>query len=277
MSNMTTSDTRIRRSDITTGMIVPFVLLTFGVTWGITAVLLFAPQLVPAFLGPMEVTNPVYIAAVWAPGLVAIALVLTQTGFTGIRRYFGRLFHLNVPWQWWAFVLLALPAIKVIGAILNGAPFSEWLVLQPFGQVLGISLFMLFLGPFEEFGWRGFLLPLMQRVMTPALAGLIIGLLWAVWHIPAFFLDGAPHTAWSMAPFIIGVTSIGIIMAVAYNKTGGNLLFPILIHWQLNIAFWPEAQPWENYLNLALAVILLWVHRDVMFSRDKGLTQVVPD
>jgi hypothetical protein len=66
-------------------------------------------------------------------------------------------------------------------------------------------------------------------------------------------------------------------MAVAYNKTNGNLLFPILLHWQLNIAFWPEAQPWENYLNLGLAVLLLWVHRDVMFSHDKGLTMVVPD
>ena len=159
---------------------------------------------------------------------------------------------------------------------MNGAPVSEWLNLQPFWQVLGISIFMLFLGPVEEFGWRGFLLPLMQRIMTPALAGLIIGLLWAVWHIPAFYLDGTPHTAWSMFPFIIGVTSVGVVMAVVYNKTHGNLLFPILIHWQLNIQFWPEAQPWENYLNLALALLLLWVHRDVMFGRDKGLTQVVP-
>jgi hypothetical protein len=66
-------------------------------------------------------------------------------------------------------------------------------------------------------------------------------------------------------------------MAVAYNKTKGNLLFPILLHWQLNIAFWPEAQPWENYINLVLAVVLRWVHRDVMFNRDEGLTTVVPD
>ena len=112
--------------------------------------------------------------------------------------------------------------------------------------------------------------------MAPALAGLIIGLLWSVWHIPAFYLDGAPQTASSMVPFIIGVTSVGVVMAVVYNKTNGNLLFPILIHWQLNIAFWPEAQPWENYLNLVLALFFLWVHRDVMFSRDMGLTHVVP-
>lgn len=64
-------------------------------------------------------------------------------------------------------------------------------------------------------------------------------------------------------------------MAVVYNKTGGNLLLPILTHWQLNIAFWPEAPPW-SYLSLALALVLLWMHRGVMFDHKQGLTQVVP-
>lgn len=267
---------QIHARDVATSAIVPFVLLTFAVTWGIMLLFIFFPQFVPAFFGPMGVTHPLYLLAVWTPGLVAMTLITLSTGFVGLRRYFSRLFHVNAAWSWWAFVILALPLMKIAGAILNGTPISGWLNLQPFWGILGISVFMLFLGPVEEFGWRGFVLPLMQRIMTPALAGLIIGLFWSVWHIPAFFLDGTPHTAWSMMPFIIGVTSVGVVMAVVYNKTGGNLLFPILIHWQLNIEFWPEAQPWENYLNLALAVVLLWVHRDVMFSRDKGLTEVVP-
>lgn len=263
-------------SDLTTQTIWTFVGLTFALTWGLVVILMAFPDTVTTYFGPLSITNPLYICAVWAPALVAILLIILQTGFAGLRRYLGRLVTHNVPWTWWAFVLLGLPAIKIIGASLNGTPVSGWLNLQPFGQMLGISLFMLFLGPVEEFGWRGCLLPLMQRTMTPALAGLIVGLLWAVWHIPAFFLDGAPHTAWSMLPFIVGVTSVGVIMAIVYNKTHGNLALPILIHWQLNIAFWPEAQPWENYLTCALAVLLLWVHRDVMFARDKGLTVVVP-
>jgi hypothetical protein len=55
------------------------------------------------------------------------------------------------------------------------------------------------------------------------------------------------------------------------------LLFAILIHWQLNIAFWPEAQPWENYLNLILAVVLVWIHRDVMLHGHKAETTIVPE
>jgi membrane protease YdiL (CAAX protease family) len=262
--------------DVATRNIIPFLLGSFGISWGCILLLLSPPQGMPAILTAQGVTNPLYVIGVWSPGLVAMALILWAAGLGGLRRYFGRLFEVGVPWQWWAFVLLGLPAVKIAGAILNGTPFQGWLVVHPFNQILGITLFMLFLGPVEEFGWRGFLLPLMQRIMTPALAGLVIGFLWAVWHIPAFFLEGAPQTAWSILPFIIGVTAAGVIMAVAYNKTKGNLLFPVLLHWQLNIAFWPEAQPWENYLYVVLAVLLLWIHREVMFSRDMGLTVVVP-
>jgi membrane protease YdiL (CAAX protease family) len=181
-----------------------------------------------------------------------------------------------VPLAWWAFVLLALPALKMTGALLNGTPITGLLNLSPFMDILSMSVFMLFLGPVEEFGWRGVALPLMQRLTAPVWAGMIVGFVWAFWHLPAFFFGGTPQSAWAILPFLIGVTAIGVVMAVVYNKTGGNLLLPILIHWQLNIAFWPEAQPWENYLSVALALVLLWVHRDVMFARDKGLTEVVP-
>ncbi len=52
------------RSDVNTRSIVSFALPTFGITWGVVAILLIAQQLIPAFLGPMGVTNPVYILAV---------------------------------------------------------------------------------------------------------------------------------------------------------------------------------------------------------------------
>jgi uncharacterized protein len=203
-------------------------------------------------------------------------LVVVTTGPSGLCRFFGRLFDASVPRAWWAFVLLALPALKMTGALLNGTPITGLLNLSPFGEILSMSVFMLFLGPVEEFGWRGVALPLMQRLTAPVWAGVIVGFIWAFWHLPAFFVGGTPQSACAVLPFLLGVTAIAEVMAVVYNKTGGNLLFPILTHWQLNIAFWPEAQPWENYLGMALALVLLWVHRDVMFARDKGLTEVVP-
>jgi len=271
-STWTPSGTR----DLGVWHLTPFFLLTFALTWGLGMALVVLPDQITAIFGELSVTNPLYLIMTWSPGLVGMLLVFMVTGPSGLRRFFGRLFSLSVPLAWWAFVLLALPALKMTGALLNGTPITGLLNLNPFGEILTMSVFMLFLGPVEEFGWRGVALPLMQRLTAPVWAGLIVGLVWAFWHLPAFFVGGTPQSAWALVPFLFGVTAIGVIMAVVYNKTGGNLLFPILTHWQLNIAFWPEAQPWENYLSVALALVLLWVHRDVMFDRDKGLTEVVP-
>lgn len=265
-----------RDRDLTVGDIGPFLLLTFALSWGLIALLIAWPEKVEAVLGEIGVTNPAYLLAVWAPALVAFGLILRRSGGAGLRRFLGRLSPRGVSPGWWAFAILGLPLVKIAGAILNGVPLDELLVVSPFHEVLLISLFMLTLGPIEEFGWRGTLLPLTQRLTAPVWAGLVVGFVWAIWHIPAFYLGGAPHTAWSLLPFLIGVTAVGVVMAVVYSSTGGSLLPAVVIHWQLNIAFWPEAQPWENYLNVLLAVVLVWANSDIMFSRSRAETVVVP-
>ncbi len=240
------------------------------------ALMILQGDLMASLFGELGVTHPVYILAVWSPAIVAFTLVLLHAGPGGARRFLGRLSPRGIAPAWWALAFLALPLVKIFSAMLNGTPFSQLLVLQPFGEVLLVTAFMLVLGPVEEFGWRGLMLPLLQRAVAPVWAGLIVGFAWAIWHIPAFYLGGTPHTAWALAPFVIGVTAVGVVMAVVYNRTGGNLLLPIVIHWQLNVAFWPEAQPWENYLNVALAIVLVWAHRDLMFSRRRAEHIVVP-
>jgi uncharacterized protein len=277
----TVSDTEVdpipdRSLDLTVGDIIPFLVLTFALSWGLIALMIAWPETVEAILGEMGLTNPAYLLAVWAPGLVAFALILRRSGSAGLRRYMGRLSPRGVSPAWWALAIFGLPLAKIAGAILNGVPISELLVLSPFREVLLISLFMLILGPVEEFGWRGTLLPLLQRLIAPVWAGLVVGVTWALWHIPAFYLGGAPHTTWSLLPFLIGVTAVGVVMAVVYNRTGGSILPAVVIHWQLNIAFWPEAQPWENYLYALLAVVLVAANSYVMLSRSRGETIVVP-
>lgn len=262
--------------DIATRAVIPFVLLTFGITWGLMALMIFNGDQMESLFGELGVTHPAYVLAVWSPAVVAFTLVLRHAGTGGLQRFLGRLSLRGVAPAWWALAFLALPLVKILSAILNGTAFNELLVLEPLGEVLLVTGFMLVLGPVEEFGWRGLMLPLLQRALAPVWAGLIVGFAWAIWHIPAFFLGGTPHTAWSLAPFVIGVTAVGVVMAVVYNCTRGNLMLPIVIHWQLNVAFWPEAQPWENYLNVALAVALVWMHRDTMFSRLRAETTVVP-
>lgn len=80
----------------------------------------------------------------------------------------------------------------------------------------------------EEFGWRGFLLPRLQKKFHPVFSAVIVGVIWTFWHLPMFFISGTGYNDFLvyMAETII----LSIEITWIYNKTNGSLLFPILIH-----------------------------------------------
>ena len=63
-----------RSRDLTVDDIVPFLLLTFALSWGLVALMIAWPERVEAILGEIGLTNPAYLLAVWAPAPVAFAL-----------------------------------------------------------------------------------------------------------------------------------------------------------------------------------------------------------
>jgi CAAX protease family protein len=72
-------------------------------------------------------------------------------------------------------------------------------------QALAVTLFI---GPIEEFSWRGLAMPLLQRRMAPLWAGMLLGVIWSIWHLPAFLLSGTSQSAWSFAPYLVSVVAI---------------------------------------------------------------------
>lgn len=98
-------------------------------------------------------------------------------------------------------------------------------------------------GPFpEEIGWRGFALPRMQKRFGPLRATLLLGLLWACWHLPQFLTSaqhGGPGThfntfAANFPIFTVGCIAISIILTWIYNKKQGNLFSVMLVHTSIN-------------------------------------------
>lgn len=148
-------------------------------------------------------------------------------------------------------------------------PFSPW------SQVLPALALALFLGPIEEFGWRGLALPLLQRRFAPFWAGLILGVIWAVWHIPSFLMSGMPQSTWSIGPYFLGIVAISVILTPFFNAARGSLLVAVLYHFQMMNPIFPDAQPWDNLLWIGVAVIVVWLNRRTMFQRGAGVTGVL--
>ena len=257
-----------------TKALVPFLAITFGLTWGIAAVLIFFTDQVVAIFGEINSSNPLYILAVYSPAFAGIFLVWRHYGLKGLGSFFRRLTLWHMTRSWWVFLLLGIPAIKYLGAALNGTlsefPFSPWYLVLP-----AIAHYF-FLGPLEEFGWRGVALPLLQRKMAPIWAGLIVGITVAIWHIPGFLLGGGVvYGSWDIVPFFAGVVAIYVILTPMFNSARGSLLIAYLFHFQMMNPIIPDGQPWENYIFAIVAVVIVVLNRRTMFKKGTGVIEVL--
>ncbi len=257
-----------------TRALTPFLVITFALTWGLAAVaIMFADQVVAIF-GEFGLTNPLVILAIYAPGIAGVLVVGWYLGWKGLGNFFRRLTLWRAPLIWWLFLVLGIPAVVYTGAIIKGTindpfPFSPWYEALP---ALALALF---LGPIEEFGWRGLALPLLQRRFAPFWAGLILGCIWALWHVPSFLISGMPQQAWSAGPYFLGIIAISIILTPLFNASGGSLLIAVLYHFQMMNPIWPDAQPYDNFLFVILAIVIVWLNRRTMFQRGSGVTEVL--
>lgn len=255
--------------------LVPFFTLSFGLSWGLAALLIAFPDTIQALFGEVSYTNPLFILAVYAPSIAGVLLVWRHYGVQGLGPFFRRLTLWRMPVPWWVFLIAGIPALFYLGAALKGTltdpfPFDPWI------GVLPALLPALLIGPIgEEFGWRGVALPLLQRRFSPFWAGLILGAIWSLWHVPAFLLSGTPQSNWSMPAFLIGGVMLSIIFTSLFNAARGSLLIPVLLHFQLNSPLWPDAQPWDTLTFGLAAVVIVWLDRRAMFTRERSTTDVV--
>ncbi len=251
-----------------------FLAITFGLTWGLAALFLLFPEPFTALFGEPGLSNPLVILAIYSPGIAGVLLVWRHYGLGGLGRFFRRLGMVRMPAGWWLFILAGIPAVVYSGALLKGS-LSDPFPFSPWSQALPALAFALVLGPIEEFGWRGVALPLLQRRLAPVWAGLVLGLVWALWHVPTFLMSGMPQSSWDVVPYFLGIIAISVILTPLFNAARGSLLIAVLYHFQMMNPIFPDAQPYDNFLFIGLAVVIVILNRARMFQRGAGVTEVL--
>lgn len=267
------------RSDVVrvpSAALFPFVLITFAITWGIVGFYVVRPDTAVAWFGEISGSHPTFFLATWGPAFAAFFVVLTYGGVAGMKAFLSRLALWRCSISWAAFLLIGVPLAFVAGAWVKGTPTGDLFAFVSVEATLGAMLVMLFLGPIEEFGWRGVAQPILQRHMAPLWAGLLIGAAWGLWHIPAFYLSGTVQSGWSFTPFFIGNVSLAVIVTPLFNSTRGSILLPALFHFQLINPLWPDAQPYDTYFFVLIAVAIVGLNRATMFAKTDAVTAVIP-
>ncbi|MPQ94879.1 CPBP family intramembrane glutamic endopeptidase [Thioclava sp. JE_KL1] len=256
--------------------LLAFLALTFAITWGVIGSYIFWPDAMAARFGQISGAHPLFFLATWAPAIAAFTVVVASAGLGGLRGFLSRLLIWRCPAPWWGFILLVIPLVFMAGSLIKGGPLLAPMPPEGVGAMVSVMFMMLLLGPIEEFGWRGVAQPLLQRHVAPFWAGVLIGAIWGVWHLPAFYLAGVVFAQWSFLPFFIGNITLAVLVTPIFNAARGSLLLPMLFHWQLINPFWPDAQPWDTWILVGVAAIVVWWKRDMMFTREGAVTEVIP-
>ncbi|MGA2505373.1 MAG: CPBP family intramembrane glutamic endopeptidase [Anaerolineales bacterium] len=162
------------------------------------------------------------------------------SGRAGLQELWSRITRWRVDWRYGAFAVLSPVALFAIAAVILRMVQGTWPDLHLLGQAnylpyLGWGVLPLWLVTFgfgEEIGWRGFALPRLQKKMSVSKATLILGLLWCLWHVPAFFYhETYKGMGWIvLLGFFFGVLCGAVLFTWLYNGTGGSILMVAVWH-----------------------------------------------
>jgi membrane protease YdiL (CAAX protease family) len=173
------------------------------------------------------------------PSLSAFIMTAATEGRVGIRRLLRRIVLWRVGLRWYLFALVGVPMVMALGTLIVPGAMASLLALGP-GYVPTYLIWFVIIaiigGPlFEEIGWRGFALPRLQLLHGPLLGSFILGLLWALWHLPEFLVpvwanSSGGNSFLDIVRFVIIAISFAIVITWVFNNTKASVLLAILVH-----------------------------------------------
>ena len=254
----------------------PFLMIAFGLAWGILGLFIFLPDPMNRIFGELSARHPLFYLAVYAPAIAAFIIVMRHGGTVGFKRYVARVMLWRCSPIWYLFLIVGIPLLFLAGAAWKGSLATAPVDLSSPGALLAAMAFAMVLGPVEEFGWRGLALPLLQRKAAPIWAGLILGSVWGAWHLPAFLLNGTQQSDWSFSAFFVGCIALSIIVTALFNASRGSILLSAFFHFAVMNPMLPDAQPYDTVLLAVVAVMIMGFNRRGMFTRQGAVTEVMP-
>ncbi|MFJ9212401.1 lysostaphin resistance A-like protein [Streptomyces sp. NPDC102264] len=251
-----------------------FFAVTFTTTW--------AFWLTAIALGGSPTSSPTavpYLLGGFGPVFGAIAVRVRRTRRRGPVPARTVKVRQGIRLFWALPLLVAASATVVAGALLADfvgsaevSPTEGRELISTVGGVVPFFVSMLIAGPLsEEPGWRGTAYPRLRASMSRLQAGLLLGAVWAVWHLPLFFIDGTVQAefgliSWSGLMFSLSVVPVALLTGYAYERAG--VVASIAVHFGFNATMAvltvdsPVTQAFILAVQVVLAVALLATGRD---------------
>ena len=235
--------------------IIFFLLVCFGWSWFFWIVEIVAG--IKLYAGP------------WGPLVAAFAVKWRREGKSGILGLLSSAVIYKGTKKWLFPVLLIMPVAAGLSYLLTGMAGEEIPISKAFSRpwiILTNFIYILFLGgPLqEEFGWRGFLLPALQKKYNALSSSVLLGIIWAIWHFPLNFTPdnaGPQYIAavQMLAGSVIMMILLSVIFTWIYNNTEGSILMALLLHTMLNLSAYVIFPVFETKTGPGLFMLILLI------------------
>jgi membrane protease YdiL (CAAX protease family) len=217
---------------------------------------------------PLPINLPASALMFINPVVAAVILSYGQSGGNGVRELFKTTFDYQKTKNklWYLPTLLLMPVIMALSFVivrLTGLPLPEPEI--PWGLVPVFFLIFLVAAIGEELGWMGFAVGPVQQRWGAFGAGLILGIVWAVWHAIPFIQTG--NTAGWIVWHSLNTVALRIIILWLFNNMGSSVFSAILFHDMINVSefLFPNFGSHYNPLVTALVtwlvvtiILLIW-------------------
>ena len=237
--------------------LVSFFVLAYGFSWASWIPMAIITQAATQTIGLV-----LMIIGSFGPALSAVIVISVTEGISGIKELTKRIFKWRLSPIWYL-LTLSIPVIVALVSymlyITAGGETQELADLQPWYNYFPALLYVFFLGGGqEEPGWRGFALPRLQTRYGALAASIILGVLWALWHSPLFFIPGSTQSALPVLEYLLHTVVLSIVLTWIYNSTRGSILLAMLFHAGSNaIANWIPISATEGLISQFIAVVII--------------------
>lgn len=193
------------------------------------------------------------------PALVASAMILRNAGSAALASIWARIFDVDriAGYRWWALALLTMPA-ATIGTFYLVRALDLPLPANPVVDVsaLPIAFAAYFAAAaIEEVGWTGYCTEPLQARYGILGSGLIIGVVWAIWHVVPWFVIQGHAADWVVGQALLTVL-MRVVMVNLYVYGGKSLFLATLFHATINVSYSMFPNDGSHYDPVVLFIVL---------------------
>ncbi len=241
--------------------IFAFVVLAFGWSWSIG----FAATQVQARFPALS--TALMMVSGFGPSLAGLAVVAAFSTRQGFQDWLARCLNWRVGWRWFAVPFVLPPAVMLLALAIHSAMGGAMPAMTAAAHIpmaiANFGLVLLIGGPLgEEFGWRGYTMPVIAEKLGWPAASLIIGTIWGLWHLPLFFLAATAQSHMPIPLFMLNILAGSVVFGWLFERTQGSVLPALVLHTSLNawaglLVIVPTATSGGSYAIVTCLLVLI--------------------